>query len=46
MTNTEISTSKKVMLGSMEVTAMYIGSILIWQNEVSPNITGQSTISS
>jgi hypothetical protein len=31
MTNTEVSTAKKVMIGSTEATAMYIGSTLMWQ---------------
>lgn len=38
MTNTEISTAKKVMLGSIEATAMYIGSILIWQANTEPTV--------
>ena len=34
MTSTEIASASKIMLGTTEATAMYIGSILIWQKPV------------
>ena len=34
MTNTEIANASKIMLGSTEAVAMYIGSTLIWQKPV------------
>ena len=36
MTNTEIASASKIMLGSTEASAMYIGSSLIWQKLQSP----------
>ena len=51
MTNTEIAAANKIMLGTTEVAAMYIGSMLIWQNtgqfpSSANNFTAGSTISS
>jgi hypothetical protein len=31
MTNTELASASKVMLGTTEATAMYIGDTLIWK---------------
>lgn len=34
MTSTEIASASKIILGTTEAVAMYIGSILIWQKPV------------
>lgn len=33
MTNTEIAAASKIMLGTTQISAMYIGSQLMWHNE-------------
>ena len=36
MTSTEIANASKIMLGSTEATAMYIGNTLIWEPQTTP----------
>ena len=33
MTNTEIASASKIMLGSIEAQAMYVGDVLVWQKQ-------------